>query len=294
MSGDDYSFRGRVVEARRRAGLAGLRVVATNRVDPGASVLVDGTTDTGGHFVLVFAADDALALLSSSATATGIWDAPLVLHLSAYDGERRLGIWTRTTSARALLSGGDLGDVEVEDVATAPIASLIARVQTAGGEPAGGEPIAGLDAVLERISLTSRARVSRGVTDQDGAAPLDYALGRQGTRTDTGIRLQLTISADGRELARSAVLFALADAQEVVVGDRRRRARRQRVRSLARRDLAGDRRGGARPPRCRAIRARRGGRECLSATRCNLRKAQSVGLTIQPLRYASSPTRKAS
>ena len=212
MSKNDYSFRGRVMERRSRAGLAGLRVVATDRVNPGASVLVDGTTDAGGHFVLVFASDRVLALLSSGATTTGIWDAPVVLHLSAYDGDRRLGTWTRTISARALLSGGDLGDLEIEDVATAPNASLIARVQTATDEP-----LAGLDVVLERISLSGRARVSRGLTDPDGAASLDYTLERQGTRADTGVRLQVTISADGRELGRSAVLFALADAQEVVV-----------------------------------------------------------------------------
>ncbi len=208
-SSDDYSLRGRVVG---RGGLAGLRVVATDRTSPGASVLVDATTDDDGRFELAFPADDALALLSSAGATTAIWDAPVVLHLSAYDGDRRVGTWTRTTTARALLTGGDLGDLQVEDAGTPPNASLIARVET----PA-GEPIAGLDVVVERIDLSGRAPAAQGVTGQDGVASLTYPRGPRGTRADTGVRLQIAVSADGRELARSAVLFGLADGQEVGV-----------------------------------------------------------------------------
>jgi hypothetical protein len=231
MSSNGYSLRGRVVAGGGQARLTGLRVVATDRTTPDASVLVDATTDDDGRFELAFPGDAALALLSAATVTTAIWDSPVVLHLSAYDGDRRVGTWTRTTTARALLSGGSLDDLEVEAVATPPNASLTARVRT----PA-GEPIPGLDVVLERIDLSGRARAGRGTTDLDGAAAFVYPIAPQGTRAATGVRLQITVSADGRDLARSAVLFGLADGQEVaVVIDDERRATTEldRLRSAA-------------------------------------------------------------
>jgi hypothetical protein len=212
MSENVYSLRGRVAESRSGAGLAGVRVVATDRPGADAALLIDATTDSDGRFVLVFATDNVLALLASSRGTAASWESPVVLHLSAYDGDRRLGSWTRTTSIRTLLAGGELGSLEVAGTAPATDATLIVRAQTAAGEP-----VSGIEVRLERIGLTVRSPAGRGVTGQDGAAVLAYTRGSQGTRADTAERLQVTMAADGRELGRSAVLFGLADGREVVL-----------------------------------------------------------------------------